>query len=202
MLLWSRFRLSLALVITLLASATCLPAAAQAPSRRCLELAAVSAATAKIHAARGTRGGTTLCHVATDANDCTHTAVVPSGAAKKHLAEHASDFAGTCEGSDMVMVAVSGTLEEGFPLRPNLDYVSPLERVDAVFLGRALIRGLRAHLDMKDPNSREYKAPPDANPVNPALVFRRATITTRTSRRSTWSIAARPCALCSTSRAT
>jgi hypothetical protein len=96
--------------------------------------------------------------------------VLPAALAKKHLAEHPSDWSGTCEGGDMIMVAVSGTLEEGFPLRPNLDYTSPTEMVPAVFLGRALIRGLRAHLDMKDPASREYKAPPERNPVNPALI--------------------------------
>jgi hypothetical protein len=68
------------------------------------------------------------------------------------------------------MLAVSGTLEDGFPLRPNLNFVSPTEQVNAVFLGHALIRGLKAKLDMKDPTSREYKAAPDLAPVNPALV--------------------------------
>jgi hypothetical protein len=58
------------------------------------------------------------------------------------------------------MVAVSGTLEEGFPLRQNLTYVSPTERVEAVFLGHALIRGLRAYLDMKDPASRNQSRRP------------------------------------------
>ncbi|HEX5657718.1 MAG TPA: hypothetical protein VFX59_11010 [Polyangiales bacterium] len=136
----------------------------------CVETSALSAAAAKIYEAKKLDAGITLCHVATGADDCTHTIVLPPALAKKHLAEHATDWSGTCEGSDMIMVAVSGTLEEGFPLRPNLDYTSPTEKVPAVFLGRALIRGLRAHLDMKDPNSREYKAPPALNPVNPALI--------------------------------
>lgn len=136
----------------------------------CVETAALSAAAAKIYEATRPNAGITLCHVATSSDDCTRTMVLPSALAKKHLSEHASDWSGSCEGGDMVMVAVSGTLEEGFPLRPNLDYTSPTEKVPAVFLGHALIRGLRAHLDMKDPNSREYKAPPDLNPVNPALL--------------------------------
>jgi hypothetical protein len=112
----------------------------------------------------------TICHVAQSDKDKSGTQTVSAADAKKHLAEHANDFSGTCEGTDFVIVAVSGTLEEGFPLRPNLDFVSPLERVNAVFLGHALIRGLRAKLDMKDPASREYKAPPERVSVNPALI--------------------------------
>jgi hypothetical protein len=108
--------------------------------------------------------------VAKDPKDRSSTLTLTAAAAKKHLSEHADDFSGTCEGTDFVMVAVSGTLEEGFPLRPNLDFVSPLERVNAVFLGHALIRGLRAKLDMKDPASREFKTPPERAAVNPALI--------------------------------
>lgn len=70
------------------------------------------------------------------------------------------------------IVAVSGTLEEGFPLRPNLDFQpgTPNE-VLATFLGRALIRGLRAHLDIKSPGWREFKPENEGlNPVNPGMV--------------------------------
>src|SRR5262245_16688676 len=105
-------------------------------------------------AARVDAQAKTICHVAADTKDKSGTLKLPAAEAGKHLSDHKNDFSGTCEGSDFVIVAVSGTLEEGFPLRPNLDFVSPLERVDAVFLGHALIRGLRAHLDMKDPSSR------------------------------------------------
>jgi hypothetical protein len=112
----------------------------------------------------------TICHIAKDDKDCTETEMLAAADAQRHLAQHADDFTGTCEGSDFLMIAVSGTLEEGFPLRPNLDFRSPTETVKAVFVGHALIRGLRAHLDLKDPSSREYKAPPDLAPVNPALV--------------------------------
>lgn len=119
------------------------------------------------------KGSLTICHVAAADKadkDKSGTLKLSAADAKQHLKTHPDDFSGTCEGTDFVMVAVSGTLEEGFPLRPNLDFVSPLERVNAVFLGHALIRGLRAHLDMKDPSSREFKAPPDRAPVNPALI--------------------------------
>jgi hypothetical protein len=74
-------------------------------------------------------------------------------------------------GSDFVLVAVSGTLQEGFPLRPNLDFVAPGERVNAIFVGNALIRGLKAHLDIKDAESREFKpASEGRNPINPAMM--------------------------------
>lgn len=164
---------AIALIALTLSTATLSPARAQSKpgtDKRCSQIAAVAAAAAQIHAAQPPDGKITLCHVASDENECTHSEVLPAFFAKKHLAAHTSDFAGSCEGSDFVMVAVSGTLEEGFPLRPNLNYVSPTEQVNAVFLGHALIRGLRAQLDMKDPASREYKAPPALNPVNPALV--------------------------------
>jgi len=141
------------------------------PAVRCGEIAAMAAASAQLRALRAPEDGKlTFCHVASDADDCTHSEVLPAKRARAHLAEHTGDFSGPCEAADYVIVAVSGTLEEGFPLRPNLNYVSPTERVDAVYLGRALIRGLRAYLDIKDPDSREFKAPPMRNPVNPGLI--------------------------------
>jgi hypothetical protein len=145
--------------------------AAAQPTAACEQVATVAAASAKLYRARNPDADlVTYCHVASSEDECTKTELIASAQAAEHLAAHPSDFSGPCEASDFVMVAVSGTLEEGFPLRPNLDYVSATERVGAVFLGRALIRGLRAYLDMKDPASREYKAPPELNPVNPALV--------------------------------
>lgn len=69
-----------------------------------------------------------------------------------------------------IIVAVSGTLEEGFPLRPNLDFNEDGETVNSIFLGKALIRGLRANLDIKNTTSREFKDIPALNPVNPSMV--------------------------------
>lgn len=70
------------------------------------------------------------------------------------------------------IVAVSGTLEEGFPLRPNLDYQPGTpNQVLSTFLGRAMIRGLRANLDIKSPGWREFKPESEGmNPVNPGMV--------------------------------
>ncbi|HEX9870561.1 MAG TPA: hypothetical protein VGC99_18600 [Candidatus Tectomicrobia bacterium] len=112
----------------------------------------------------------TICHMPTDGQGNSKTFTLPAHVAQGHLDAHPLDFTGKCEQGDFVIVAVSGTLEEGFPLRPNLDFISPTERVNAIFLGHALVRGLRAFLDIKDPNSREFREPPALNPVNPALL--------------------------------
>jgi hypothetical protein len=164
----SRTRLTLALIALGLVVASRVSAE---PSAQCKQTTAAAASAALLRAAHAPNDGKrVVCHVSIAEGDCTKSEIVTADRAKKHLAEHATDFSGPCEAADYVMVAVSGTLEEGFPLRPNLNYISPTERVDAVFLGHALIRGLRAYLDMKDPASREFKAPPDLNPVNPGLI--------------------------------
>jgi hypothetical protein len=61
-----------------------------------------------------------------------------------------------------VLLAVSGTLEEGFELRPNMDYRpnhnnndnNNVGRVNATFLGKALVRGYKSFLDIKNPTWR------------------------------------------------
>jgi hypothetical protein len=157
-------------VLVTVASHAAAQTSASAGSRRCAQSKAVHEVLSQLTPRGQPKDKVTLCHVAVDTDDCSETVTLSSAAAQKHLTQHSNDFAGLCDGTDFVMVAVSGTLEEGFPLRPNLDFVTPLERVNAVFLGHALIRGLRAHLDMKDASSRESKPPPALNPVNPALV--------------------------------
>ena len=79
-----------------------------------------------------------------------------------------------CREISYVLLAVSGTLEEGFELRKNMDY-RPFGddgpgRVNATFLGKALVRGYKSFLDIKDPGWREYKDDSDLKTVNPALV--------------------------------
>jgi hypothetical protein len=64
------------------------------------------------------------------------------------------------------LLGVSGTLEDGFPLRPSLDYrgtsgtgngnSSTEDFVPALRIGRALVRGYKAYLDVKDPGWRDY----------------------------------------------
>jgi len=88
---------------------------------------------------------------------------------------------GTCSAPDIsyVLLAVSGTLEEGFELRRNMDYVGTnggqQDRVNATFLGKALVRGYKGYLDIKNPNWREYKDTTKSplsmlKTVNPAIL--------------------------------
>ena len=68
-----------------------------------------------------------------------------------------------------VLVLVSGTLQDGFPLRANLD--SP--GAPAEFVGWALVRGVKMYLDPKPEGCREWVDPRlkgGKQRVNPALV--------------------------------
>jgi hypothetical protein len=74
----------------------------------------------------------------------------------------------TKETISYVLLAVSGTLEEGFDLRPNMDFRpnhnqnhnnndshdTNIGRVNATFLGKALVRGYKSFLDIKNPTWR------------------------------------------------
>jgi len=51
---------------------------------------------------------------------------LPAQVAQRHLQSDPNDYTGECGGTKFVIVAVSGTLEEGFPLRPNLDFTTVL----------------------------------------------------------------------------
>ncbi len=68
----------------------------------------------------------------------------------------------------MVLLAVSGTIEDGFELRRNIDAPGR----PAVFVGSGLVRGVAMHLDVKDAACRERVTPDGAaRPrVNPAMV--------------------------------
>lgn len=80
---------------------------------------------------------------------------------------------GSGEKISYVLLAVSGTLEEGFELRRNLDYRpsdDDASSVNATFLGKALVRGYKSFLDIKNPTWREYKEGKELKTVNPAIV--------------------------------
>ena len=116
----------------------------------------------------------TICHIPTQGMS-PKTLRLSAQAAQRHLQTHPNDFTGVCGGTKFALVAVSGTLEEGFPLRPNLDFTTEVNEgnpaVLGIFLGHALVRGVRAFLDIKDSFSREFVAgPPGLNPINPGLV--------------------------------
>lgn len=74
------------------------------------------------------------------------------------------------------LIGVSGTLQDGFELRDRLDYVDcsnataggSCTTIPAKFVGKALVRGYKAYLDIKPKGWREYKQdhPPQVpNPV-------------------------------------
>ena len=119
-------------------------------------------------------GKLTICHIPTHGKKDPRTLTLPTHVAKRFLELYPNDYTGECGGTKFVIVAVSGTLEEGFALRPNLDFLSEVNEgnpaVLGIFLGHALVRGVRAFLDIKDPNSREFAALPAVNPINPGLV--------------------------------
>ena len=117
---------------------------------------------------------TTICHLPTQGNEDPKTLSLPAHVAQRYLSLHPNDYTGRCGETKFVIVAVSGTLEEGFALRPNLDFLTEVNEgnppVLAIFLGKALVRGVKAYLDIKNSNSREFVAPPGQNPINPGLV--------------------------------
>ena len=116
----------------------------------------------------------TICHIPTQGNEEPKTLTLPAHVAQRYLSQYPNDYTGRCGETKFVIVAVSGTLEEGFALRPNLDFLSEVNEgnppVLAIFLGKALVRGVKAYLDIKDSNSREFVAAPGQNPINPGLV--------------------------------
>jgi len=63
-----------------------------------------------------------------------------------------SQQSGSHEDQQMVALAITGTLQEGFWLRNKLDHGG----VPAQFVGWALCRGLKAFLDIKEPGCREW----------------------------------------------
>jgi hypothetical protein len=80
-------------------------------------------------------------------------------------------------------IAVSGGLQEGFPDHAKMDYY-PSEKdrggggendggegvVKAVFVGRALIRGCKAYLDVMEPGWRQYTPEPDQPLINSVVM--------------------------------
>jgi hypothetical protein len=68
---------------------------------------------------------------------------------------------------EYIIVGVSGGLQEGFPEHTRMDYKSGQpEEVQAVFLGRALVRGYKAFLDVMQPGWRQYIPEPEQPLIN------------------------------------
>lgn len=68
---------------------------------------------------------------------------------------------------EYIIVGVSGGLQAGFPDHENLDYHPGKEdEVQAVFLGRALVRGYKSYLDVMEPDWRQYTPEPRQPLIN------------------------------------
>jgi len=77
----------------------------------------------------------------------------------------------TTEERQYVLIGVSGTLQDGFPLRDRLDFHLGLkDESKAIFLGRSLVRGYKAYLDIKQESWREYVTEPGMPPINHAVL--------------------------------
>ena len=60
---------------------------------------------------------TTICHLPTNGNEDPKTLPLPADVAQRYLSIYPNDYMGKCGETKFVIVAVSGTLEEGFALR-------------------------------------------------------------------------------------
>jgi hypothetical protein len=68
---------------------------------------------------------------------------------------------------EYIIVGVSGGLQAGFPDHKNLDYhPGQPDEVQAVFLGRALVRGYKSYLDVMEPDWRQYTPEPGQPLIN------------------------------------
>ena len=68
---------------------------------------------------------------------------------------------------EYIIVGVSGGLQAGFPDHKNLDYhAGKDDEVQAVFLGRALVRGYKSYLDVMEADWRQYTPEPGQPLIN------------------------------------
>lgn len=73
--------------------------------------------------------------------------------------------------TNYIIVGVSGGLQDGFPNRSNLDYnAGQLDESKAIFVGKALVRGYKAYLDLMQEGWRQY-SPEPVQPLMNSNVF-------------------------------
>ena len=71
------------------------------------------------------------------------------------------------QAQNYIIIGVSGGLQDGFPDHKNLDWHAGQEdEVQAVFLGRALVRGYKAYLDVMEHGWRQYTPEPEQPLIN------------------------------------
>jgi hypothetical protein len=70
-----------------------------------------------------------------------------------------------------LFVGISGGLQDGFPAHSKMDYHVGLEdEVPAIFLGRALVRGCKAFLDVMQDGWRQYSPEPGQPLINSVVM--------------------------------
>ena len=70
-----------------------------------------------------------------------------------------------------VILGVSGGQQDGFPDHTKLDYKSGTDdEVQAIFLGRGLVRGYKAYLDVMEPDWRQYTPEPGQPLINSNVI--------------------------------
>ena len=70
-----------------------------------------------------------------------------------------------------MMLGVSGGLQDGFPDHTKLDYKIDAETsIPAVFVGKALVRGTKAYLDLMQPGWRQYTDEPGQPLINSNVI--------------------------------
>jgi hypothetical protein len=76
-------------------------------------------------------------------------------------------FYGTVIAHEYLIVGVSGGLQDGFPERSKMDYhPGQDDAVPALFLGKGLVRGYKAFLDVMQPGWRQYIEEPGQPLIN------------------------------------
>lgn len=70
------------------------------------------------------------------------------------------------QAAEYVLLGVSGGLQDGFPEHPKMDYQDDGEISPAVFVGRGLVRGYKAYLDVMELDWRQYVDEPGQPLIN------------------------------------
>jgi hypothetical protein len=76
------------------------------------------------------------------------------------------------EDPSYVILGVSGGLQDGFPDHIKMDYhAGQHDEVQAILLGRALVRGVKSYLDVMQPGWRQYVPAGHEQPLINSVVF-------------------------------
>lgn len=70
-----------------------------------------------------------------------------------------------------IFIGVSGGLQDGFPDHIKMDYnAGQIDEVKAIFIGKALVRGCKAYLDVMQEGWRQYSPEPEQPSINSVVL--------------------------------